>query len=502
MIPGRPLRSLRLRLLRPPPAALLVLAALRVPAALLVVAALVVLAAVLVPAALLVAPSSLQAQATSAPVAPTLLSMVPTAPNPAFPLPKGLEPQVEFWKAIYSRVGANEVLFHDRSRMDVVYGKLWLPEAKTTSAELTNRNILEATRERYHAILAALASGFDPDTLAGETRRVYELWGRATPGAFAEAAENVRWQRGLRERFLQGLAFSGRYQFHVEQIFREEGVPLELTFLPFVESTYNTRAYSSAGAAGVWQFMPGTGRLFMRVDGTVDERMDPIRAARAAARLLRNNYESLGTWPLAITAYNHGPYGMKNAVRTMGTTDIERIVKGYEGRGFGFASRNFYTEFLAALEVRRNFAAYFGEVRLDPTFEFDEVTTPVVVRFSALAQALAIPVEALWDMNPAFTPNARREDRPVPAGYHLRLPPGSSGRWGEVLAGVRARPGGSGIPQDAPPSGARAWYVVRAGDSLGAIADRHGVALSTLERLNGLSRNAVIHPGQRLRVSP
>jgi hypothetical protein len=105
-------------------------------------------------------------------------------------------------------------------------------------------------------------------------------------------------------------------------------------------------------------------------------------------------------------------------------------------------------------------------------------------------------------MNPAFTPNARREDRPVPAGYHLRLPPGSSGRWGEVLAGVRARPGGSGIPQDAPPSGARAWYVVRAGDSLGAIADRHGVALSTLERLNGLSRNAVIHPGQRLRVSP
>ncbi|MBA2565463.1 MAG: lytic transglycosylase domain-containing protein [Gemmatimonadetes bacterium] len=390
--------------------------------------------------ALLQTPAA-QAQASARVPAPAPGSTgAALSPGPHLPLPTGLAAQVDFWKAIYSRVGTGEVLFHDRNHMDVIYGSLDVPEPRTGAAEAAADRYLVETRERYRRVLRSLAAGFDADTLSGEARRIHGLFGRhASPGTFAEAAENVRWQRGLRERFIQGVAFSGRYQSHVEQIFREEGVPVELTYLPFVESMYNITAYSSVGAAGIWQFMPGTGRLFMRVDGTVDERMDPIRAARAAARLLRQNHDRLGTWPLAITAYNHGPYGMMTAVRTMGTRDIERIVKFYKGKAFGFASRNFYTEFLAALEVRRGYREYFGDIRVDPAMEFAEFTLPVAARFSTIARALEVPVEALWEVNPAITANARRQDRPIPAGFRLRLPQEVEDEWDDVLDVLRAR---------------------------------------------------------------
>ncbi len=460
------------------------------------------LPAALVTAALLTGLSA-PARGQAANVAP--MSTVPSGPNPDLPLPQGLVPMVEFWEAIYSRVSRHEVLFHDRERLDIVYELVKAPEAETATEEITVGNLLESTRERYCAILSSLGEGFDPDTLLGETRRVYEIWGQGTPpGVFAWAAENVRWQRGLRERFIEGLASSGRYQPYVEQVFREEGVPLELTFLPFVESMYDLRAYSGAGAAGIWQFMPGTARLFMRVDRTVDERMDPIRAAHAAARLLSQNYEKLGTWPLAITAYNHGPYGMLNAVRVTGTRDIEKIVTGYDGRGFGFASRNFYAEFLAALEVRRNFTEHLGDVRLDPALQFEEARMPADGRLSTVARALEIPVEALWDMNPSFTPRARRDDPPVPAGHHLRLPQGSGEKWSAVLAALRETPAasasGGGESADYAPPKPAAVYVVRSGDTLGEIARRHGVALSTLRSANGLTSGETIRPGQRLRI--
>ena len=112
----------------------------------------------------------------------------------------------------------------------------------------------------------------------------------------------------------------------------------------------------------MWQIMPATGRLYLRVDRNVDERLNVRAATLAAARILRDNYEKLGTWPLAITAYNHGANGMKRAVDTVGTTDFGVIVQRYRGPLFGFASQNFYAEFLAALEVSQNYKQYFGDL--------------------------------------------------------------------------------------------------------------------------------------------
>ena len=118
-------------------------------------------------------------------------------------------------------------------------------------------------------------------------------------------------------------------------------MPVELSVLPHVESSFNPEAYSHVGAAGIWQFIRSTGKRYMQIDHLIDERMDPFASTKAAAKLLRHNYQLTQSWPLALTAYNHGVASMRRAINTLGTRDIAVIVRKYKGRAFGFASRNF-----------------------------------------------------------------------------------------------------------------------------------------------------------------
>jgi membrane-bound lytic murein transglycosylase D len=196
-----------------------------------------------------------------------------------------------------------------------------------------------------------LAQGKRQNLDSDEARVLALFKGQQTPTRLRAAADDIRFQSGIRNRFVEGLLRSVVYLSDMERIFADAGLPRELVLLPHIESSFNTKAYSKAGAAGIWQFMPATGRRFMRIDNRVDERMNVRLSTVAATTLLRENYEELGTWPLAITAYNHGTYGMKLAVETVGTTDFGTIVQRYDGPMFGFASKNFYAEFLAALEA-------------------------------------------------------------------------------------------------------------------------------------------------------
>ena len=196
-------------------------------------------------------------------------------------------------------------------------------------------------------------------SLTSEERRVQDLWeGRPGSSSLRAAADRVRVQQGLSDRFLEGYVRSGRWQDHIRDSLRESGVPEMLAALPHVESSYNPEARSYVGAAGLWQFTAGTGRRFMRIDGAVDERRDPYRSSEAAARLLRANYGELNSWPLAITGYNHGTGGMRRAMRAVGTDNIETVVRNYDGPAFGFAS----TELLCLLPGGRGSRAECREV--------------------------------------------------------------------------------------------------------------------------------------------
>ena len=267
------------------------------------------------------------------------------------PRPQAIEPAVQFWTRVYSEVGTDGGFIHDARYLDVVYAVV----------ERAGPRELDAATRHYRDILRALGRGEPPSS--DEARRVLELWRAHGAEALAGAGERVRFQRGQANRFRDGVTRSGRWRDYIVETLREAGVPEVLAALPHVESSFDPTARSHADAWGLWQFTRSTGQRFMQIDHVVDERLDPSLSTRAAAQLLRYNYDVTGEWPLAITAYNHGSAGMRRAVEQLGTRDIGVIHWDYRGRSFGFASRNFYPAFLAAVDVEARADELFGPVR-------------------------------------------------------------------------------------------------------------------------------------------
>src|SRR5262249_30675666 len=161
-------------------------------------------------------------------------------------------------------------------------------------------------------------------------------------------------------------------------------------------------AYSSVGAAGIWQFMRATGYRFMRIDSSIDERKDPIMATRAAARYFSDAYSRLGEWPLAVTSYNHGVSGLVRAVSTVGTKDLGTLIRKYDGTAWGFASKNFYAEFMAALEVEQRAAAYFPELKREDPWRFDEIRLGRPISYSELVRFSKSDDDEIANLNRAL----------------------------------------------------------------------------------------------------
>ena len=316
--------------------------------------------------------------------------------------------------------------------------------------------------------------------LSYSQQEILALWGENTPNErFARAASNVRWQLGQSDRFMQGLKRAGAYRDHIENVVNSKGMPIELSILPHVESSFHPGAYSSAAATGMWQFVRSTAQRFMRVDHIVDERLDPYSATYGAMELLEFNYNALGTWPLALTAYNHGANGIARAVRNTGTDDIGRIIAEYRGPRFGFASRNFYPQFLAALEVDRNFEHYYGPIELDYHPGFHEEEMDSFVSATELADSLGVTVAVLQRDNPALQPAVWSGTKLVPRGYRIKVRRDSLPS-GNLLASLNGIPLTALHNEQIPDLS----YVVSSGDSLSVIAERYRTTISELVAIN------------------
>lgn len=348
---------------------------------------------------------------------PFVIAPAPAA-DPQLPYPPQLRRDVDFWVRVYTQIDTDSGYLHDQYNLSVIYDTLHFAP---NSSPRARQRIVNQARDHYVAELERIASGQGP--LSAEDQRLKALWGaQATPERLREATDDIRFQLGQANRFKAGLIRSGTWQKDIAHALKDEGLPPELAALPLVESSYNPSAYSKVGAAGLWQFMRSTGRRFMRIDRTVDDRMDPFRATDAAAQLLAYNHRILGTWPLALTAYNHGVAGMRRAVDTLGTTDIATIVRNYQSRTFGFASRNFYVSFLAALKIERDPEKYFGTIVPMKEASFREVRMPAYVDVRSLERVLDLDSETLRELNPALRPAVWRGRLAVPRGYELRLP--------------------------------------------------------------------------------
>jgi len=274
-----------------------------------------------------------------------------------FPEPPFLKPNVAFWEQIYTAYGVGDFVLHDRERLGVIYGVVRVADTTDSAraADLAKPEV-QRLRAKYQDVLSALAAGVPPQELGPEGRMLWQTWAcPCEPEELRRAAGSIRVQQGLREKVDEGIQRAQALLPRILAILQEHDVPVELAALPLVESTYNPRAYSKAGAVGLWQFIRSTGKRYLTITRARDDRRDPLRATEAAARLLRHNYEALGSWPLAIVAYNHGREGMLTARAAVGSSAIEDIIARYTGPRFGFASKNFYAEFLAALKVVQPF---------------------------------------------------------------------------------------------------------------------------------------------------
>jgi membrane-bound lytic murein transglycosylase D len=367
---------------------------------------------------------------------------IPITTNDAlFPAPPALQPQITFWQNVYAVWGRNQVALHDDRYMDLIYAVLTLPGRVDEGYTAEQKAFLQDHYRNLKELLQRVESRTAINApLTPDEQRLADFIKASRSGSVAliGASERLRSQRGLRERFKRGLEISGRYDAVFRQVFREAGLPEDLAYLPHVESSFQNHASSSVGAAGMWQFMPATAREFMRLNAVLDERRDPVISAQGAARYLGRAHDRLESWPLAITSYNHGVGGMARAKREFGD-NIDAIVQSYAGKSFGFASRNFYAEFLAARQVARNAQQFFPEgIAYESPLNLDRIRLRQAVDAPTLASYYEVNLGELIALNKAWKSPAHNGKRPLPAGTMVWLPAGTMIRLAQRGAASRA----------------------------------------------------------------
>lgn len=408
-----------------------------------------------------------------------------------FPNPPAIQPTVQFWLSIYTQYALTQGVVHDSRYPEIIYAVIQLKHPDAHGANRTNTHRMRQARHTYRNILDRLIA--HPDSKDPEVRRVADLFGPAvTPSQLRKAKRRIRCQVGQRDRFREGLIRSATHMHAIRKIFRQAGLPEDLAYLPHVESSFNYHAHSKSGAVGIWQFTQRTGRHYLQIDYALDERFDPLRASEAAASLLKTNYKRIESWPLAITAYNHGISGMLRAKRRH--TTYAAIFQNYRSRRFRFASRNFYPEFLAAREAATNAHKYFADLPSSDEHRTFQAIPDGFVPFKTVARHFKLDADFLHQLNPALRPPIINGLQDIPAGYPIRLP---AHEWQNRLAyNARIPHGLLGARQKGCPV-----YRVRKGDTVAAIAHRHNLKVIDLVAANNLSkRGNRIYVNQKLRL--
>jgi membrane-bound lytic murein transglycosylase D len=291
----------------------------------------------------------------------------------------------------------------------------------------------------------------------------------------------------LRNYLQEGLSRGARFLPMIQDVFRAEGLPLDLAYVPLVESAFKPDALSRAKAKGMWQFMRGTAlENGLKHDWYIDERAEPEKATRAAAKYLKTLYAMFGDWQLALASYNGGPGRIQSAIkRSGGVKDFWRL--SASRRYLPRETRDYVPLILAAMIVARNPAQYGMDLEPAPpeTPRFEKVTLPAAVDLRRVAEWVGTPVQTIQDLNPEL----RRWTTPVRAtDYELKVPEGTA----DVVLAKMA--------EDGSDTANLTWHTVRKGETLLSIARKLKVSRADLAEANYLSVKARVTPGQQLIV--
>ncbi len=279
-----------------------------------------------------------------------------------------------------------------------------------------------------------------------------------------------------------GLERAGRYQPMIERILKEEGVPLDLIFLCQAESAFEPKALSRAQAKGMWQFISSRGKEYgLRQTWWIDERSDPEKSTRAAARHLKDLYQQFGDWYLAMAAYNSGPFRVERALAKTGADNFWTLA---EKKALPKETINYVPNILALTIIGKNPEKYGFTVVAAKPVETERVPVEKATDLRVIAEAINVPVEELRDLNAQVLRWTTPPDDPE---FQLVLPRGYAEKFNEQIASL--------------PESKRVLFrehVVRKGDTLGAIAKKYGTTVSQLTQANNLGKNPVLQTGRSL----
>lgn len=347
-----------------------------------------------------------------------------------FAVPELIFNQTKFWFKVYTEFDSNKKIIHDSLHPHIIYDIVDVSDIMALPARASWLNVVKAQkavskrvaeiRVKLRKMAKKTEKNMDAEEL-GWLARFKEIQGSQSK-IILRASQNLRIQTGQKDFFAKGLLVSGRYLTGIEDIFRQQNLPLELARLPFVESSFVIGATSKVGAAGIWQFMPGIGRKFMIVNDQFDERRNPWKASVAAAKLLKENHMILHrNWGLALTAYNHGPGGVRTAMKKIGTRDISKIVRNYRSRSFDFASANFYTCFLAAMHAEMYRDTLWTDHIPESPLNYTVTQLKKSFKPAELAKSFGFSNEEILLYNPELDRSFKRNST-IPKGYKLFLP--------------------------------------------------------------------------------
>jgi len=291
---------------------------------------------------------------------------------------------------------------------------------------------------------------------------------------------------GEKDFFIKAYKRSGKYRPYIVSELKAAGMPVELSWLPLIESGFKVNALSRARALGPWQFIPSTGYKFgLKRDKYIDERIDPVKSTHAAIAYLKELHQIFGDWSTVLAAYNCGEGRVLRVIRSQNINYLDNFWDLYER--LPRETARYVPRFMAALFIINNPEKYgLNAITVDEPLEYENVTVSKQIHLKNIAQEIGVAEKTLRELNPELRYRILPQDK-----YPLRVPPGKS----EVLLANLDK-----IPVSYPPQSAYVYHRIRPGESLSTIARRYRSSVRKIMRANNLHRSSYIVAGKKLKI--
>lgn len=286
--------------------------------------------------------------------------------------------------------------------------------------------------------------------------------------------------------FIESYKRSGKYRSFIVPALREAGLPVELSWLPLIESGFKVKALSRARALGLWQFIPSTGYKFgLKRDKYIDERIDPVKSTRAAISYLKELHQIFGDWTTVLAAYNCGEGKVLRVIRTQNINYLDNFWDLYER--LPVETARYVPRFMATLHIVKNLEKYgLGSIPVDPPLEYETVTVSRQVRLKDIAKKIGVTEKTLKELNPELRYKILPRDK-----YPLKVP---LNKGQELLARLHE------IPVSSVPRPAYVYHRVRSGETLSTIAQRYHTSVRRIARANNITKANYIVAGKKLKI--